>query len=100
MLRSCKGRKDYTGGMNHFAPISALQNLELFALYAECVASNMACGMYWDLEQVRYDVAHYRANRVISPELERVRDRFEDGELPIEVFEQAITMAERTRAAA
>jgi hypothetical protein len=100
LLRSCKGRMDYTGGMNHFAPIAALQNLEQFAHYVECVAHNQACGMVWNPKQIRCDVAHFRANRVINPELERVRERFEAGELTIEVFEQAITMAERNRAAA
>ena len=100
LLRSCKGRKDFTGGMNHFAPIAALHDLEQFALYVECVANGQACGMYWNPKQIRCDVSHFRANRVINPELERVRERFEAGELPIEVFEQAITMAERNRAAA
>ena len=63
-------------------------------------AHNQACGMVWNPKQIRCDVAHFRANRVINPELERVRERFEAGELTIEVFEQAIAMAERNRAAA
>lgn len=27
MVRTCKGRKDYTGGRNHFAPLSMLDDL-------------------------------------------------------------------------
>ncbi|MCG7928962.1 MAG: hypothetical protein ABW104_18035 [Candidatus Thiodiazotropha sp. 6PLUC2] len=100
MMRSCKGRKDFVGGMNHFAPISALEDLEQFAIYLEGIARNQVCGMHWDPLQVRFDVANIRANKIISPELERVRDRFEDNEIPIEVFEQAINNAERVRSAA
>lgn len=100
LMRSCEGRKDYTGGMNHFAPITALADLEDFALYLEGIASNSVCGMCWVSDQVRIDIAHVRANRVISPELQHVRERFEDGDLTIEVFEQAIENAERMRAAA
>ena len=100
MMRTCNGRKDYTGGMNHFAPITALADLEVFALYLDGLAQNMVCGMCWVPEQVRIDLAQIRANRVISPELERVRDRFENNEVSIEVFEQAIENAERMRVAA
>jgi hypothetical protein len=100
MMRTCNGRKDYTGGMNHFAPITALADLERFALHLEGIAGNMVCGMCWVPEQVRIDIAQIRANRVLSPELERVRARFEAGDLSIEVFEQAIEHAERIRAAA
>jgi hypothetical protein len=56
--------------------------------------------MCWVPDQVRIDIAQIRANRVISPELEHVRERFEDGDLTIEVFEQAIENAERMRVAA
>ena len=100
LMRTCDGRKDYTGGMNHFAPITALTDLDRFALYLEGLANNMVCGMCWVPDQVRIDIAHIRANKVISPELERVRERFEDGDLSIEVFEQAIEHTERMRAAA
>ncbi|MEW8139537.1 MAG: hypothetical protein AB2761_20940 [Candidatus Thiodiazotropha endolucinida] len=100
LMRSCQGRDDYTGGMNHFAPAEALQDLNRLAVYLEGVSRNQVCGMYWNPDQVRIDVAHIRANKIISPELERVRDRFEADEIPIEAFEYAIESAERRRMAA
>jgi hypothetical protein len=100
LMRSCKGRKDYVGGMNHFAPIDALADLEQLAVYLEGVGRNQVCGMFWNSEQVRIDVAHIRANKVISPELERVRDRFENDEVSLDVFEHAIHNAERMKSAA
>ena len=27
LIRSCRGRKDYTGGRNHFAPLSELEDI-------------------------------------------------------------------------
>ncbi|MEW8092246.1 MAG: hypothetical protein AB2784_21780, partial [Candidatus Thiodiazotropha endolucinida] len=93
-------RDDFTGGMNHFAPAEALQDLNRLAVYLEGVSRNQVCGMYWNPDQVRIDVAHIRANKIISPELERVRDRFEADEIPIEAFEYAIESAERRRMAA
>jgi hypothetical protein len=100
LMRSCKGRKDYVGGMNHFAPIDALADLEQLAVYLDGVSRDQVCGMYWNAEQVRFDVAHIRANKVISPELERVRNRFENGEISLDVFEHAIHNAERIKSAA
>jgi hypothetical protein len=100
LMRSCKGRNDYVGGMNHFAPIDALSDLEQLAIYLEGVSRKQVCGMFWNSEQVRIDVAHIRANKVISPVLERVRDRFENDDIPIEVFEHAIRNAERMKSAA
>ncbi len=100
LMRACKGRKDYVGGMNHFAPIDALADLEQLAVYLEGVGRNQVCGMFWNSEQVRIDVAHIRANKVISPELERVRDRFENDEVSLDVFEHAIHNAERLKSAA
>lgn len=31
LIRTCKGRKDYTGGPNNFAPLSDLDNIERLA---------------------------------------------------------------------
>jgi hypothetical protein len=31
LIRSCKGRKDYTGGRNHFAPLSLLDDIPALA---------------------------------------------------------------------
>jgi hypothetical protein len=31
LIRTCKGRKDYTGGRNNFAPLSYLDNIEALA---------------------------------------------------------------------
>jgi hypothetical protein len=100
LMRSCKGRKDYVGGMNHFAPIDALVDLEQLTVYLEGVGSNQVCGMFWNVEQVRIDVAHIRANKVISPELEQVRDRFENDEISLTVFEHAIHNTERMKSVA
>lgn len=33
MFRSCKGRKDYTGGPNHYAPVAVLDDPRQFAKY-------------------------------------------------------------------
>jgi hypothetical protein len=100
MMRSCDGRKDYIGGKNHFAPIDVLADFERMAIYLEGVGRNQVSGMFWNDEQVRIDIAHIRANKVISPELERVRDRFQNDEISIDVFEHAIHNAERIRSAA
>jgi hypothetical protein len=86
--------------MNHFAPIEAFADLEQLAIYLEGVGRNQVCGMFWNSEQVRIDVAHIRANKVISPELERVRDRFENNEISLDEFEHAIHIAERMKSAA
>jgi len=31
LIRTCEGRRDYTGGRNHFAPLSMLDDLEALA---------------------------------------------------------------------
>lgn len=31
LIRTCRGRKDYTGGRNHFAPLSMLDDCEALA---------------------------------------------------------------------
>ena len=36
LIRTCRGRKDYTGGRNHFAPLSELDDIP--ALAARCSA--------------------------------------------------------------
>jgi hypothetical protein len=36
-IRTCKGRKDYTGGPNNFAPLSTLDNIEALAGYCQRV---------------------------------------------------------------
>jgi hypothetical protein len=37
LIRSCKGRKDYTGGRNHFAPLSALNHIDTLAAICRAV---------------------------------------------------------------
>ena len=37
LIRTCKGRKDYTGGPNNFAPLSYLDNIEALAGYCQRV---------------------------------------------------------------
>ena len=31
LIRTCEGRKDYTGGRNHFAPLSLLDDIPALA---------------------------------------------------------------------
>lgn len=33
MYRTCKGRKDYSGGRNNWAPVSRLDDIEAFAIF-------------------------------------------------------------------
>ncbi len=37
LIRTCKGRKDYTGGPNNFAPLGYLDNIEALAGYCQRV---------------------------------------------------------------
>jgi hypothetical protein len=37
LIHTCKGRKDYTGGPNNFAPLSTLDNIEALAGYCQRV---------------------------------------------------------------
>lgn len=37
LIRPCKGRKDYMGGPNNFAPLSTLDNIEALAGYCQRV---------------------------------------------------------------
>ncbi|HEY7645112.1 MAG TPA: hypothetical protein VH858_08780 [Hyphomicrobiales bacterium] len=37
LIRTCRGRKDYTGGPNQFAPLSHLDNIEGLAGYCQRV---------------------------------------------------------------
>ncbi|WP_210210531.1 hypothetical protein [Methylocystis hirsuta] len=39
LIRSCEGRRDYTGGRNHFAPLSLLDDPETLAEYVRAVMS-------------------------------------------------------------
>lgn len=40
LIRTCEGRRDYTGGRNHFAPLSRLDEPALLAEYVRAVMSN------------------------------------------------------------
>ena len=37
LIRTCRGRKDYTGGRNNFAPLRCLDNIEALAGFCERV---------------------------------------------------------------
>jgi hypothetical protein len=37
LIRTCKGRKDYTGGRNHWLPLSALKDVRVLAHYVRRV---------------------------------------------------------------
>jgi len=37
LIRTCRGRKDYTGGRNHFAPLSLLDDIPVLALRCSAV---------------------------------------------------------------
>ena len=37
LIRTCKGRKDTTGGRNHFAPLSSLDHLDTLAAVCRAV---------------------------------------------------------------
>ncbi len=39
LIRTCEGRRDYTGGRNHFAPLSLLDDPEALAGYVRAVMS-------------------------------------------------------------
>lgn len=40
LIRTCEGRRDYTGGRNHFAPLSLLDDLSVLVDYVRAVMSN------------------------------------------------------------
>lgn len=40
LIRTCEGRRDYTGGRNHFAPLSLLDDPRGLADYVRAVMSN------------------------------------------------------------
>ena len=96
LMRTCNGRKDY---YRWHEPLCT--DYRPGGSGTLCALSRRPCAVIWSAvccwvpEQVRIDLAQIRANRVISPQLERVRDRFENNEVSIEVFEQAIENAER-----
>jgi hypothetical protein len=51
LIRTCKGRRDYTGGPNHFAPLSSLDDIESLARRVRsvapfCSAQNATCESY------------------------------------------------------
>jgi hypothetical protein len=37
LIRTCEGREDYTGGRNHFAPLSALDRIDTLAAICRAV---------------------------------------------------------------
>ena len=37
LIRTCKGRKDYTGGRNHFAPLSTLDRIDVLATLCRAI---------------------------------------------------------------
>jgi hypothetical protein len=37
LIRTCKGRKDYTGGRNHFAPLSSLDHIDVLTSICRAV---------------------------------------------------------------
>lgn len=40
LIRTCEGRRDYTGGRNHFAPLSLLDDPSVLADHVRAVMSN------------------------------------------------------------
>ena len=40
LIRTCEGRRDYTGGRNHFAPLSMLDDIEALAHLVRTVMTN------------------------------------------------------------
>ena len=90
LVRACDGRKDYTGKVNHWAPVTALSDTHQFIGYLKVVAKGLAIGQHWVDEQVRSDIAHDNANQIMSPEVEEVRRQYEYGAVEIDDFEGAI----------
>lgn len=89
LLRKCNGMKDFTGEQNHYAPVEALEDPEFFANYLQVMLES-GIHLHWNSEQARTDVAHWKANKAISPELEEFREAYEDGDIEIETFECGI----------
>jgi len=42
LIRTCKGRKDYTGGRNHFASLSSLEDITKLASFCRSVMQERA----------------------------------------------------------
>ena len=40
LIRTCQGRRDYTGGRNHFAPLSMLEDIEALARLVRTIMTN------------------------------------------------------------
>lgn len=43
LIRTCKGRRDYVGGRNHFAPLSMLDDLSALASRVRSVMAGGGC---------------------------------------------------------
>ena len=90
LLRACEGRKDYSGMQNHWAPVSALNDIPVFATYLKLLSKNSVIGTQWIDSQVRNDVAHHRADEINSPIVEQARTDYEDEAININEFERII----------
>jgi hypothetical protein len=45
LIRTCRGRRDYTGGANHFAPLSLLDDISALAERVVAVAGDLPGGI-------------------------------------------------------
>ncbi len=92
MYKTCDGMKDYQGGDNHWAPIEALKDIQVFADYLKLVLGGVATGNIWNQEQVRSDLAHYRAEMMDEPAVRQAQEDYEWGRIEIDEYELAIRL--------
>ncbi|WP_196160863.1 hypothetical protein [Reinekea sp. G2M2-21] len=97
LLRTVKDRSDYAGGPNCHLPTVLLADADNLARYIEHhIDFPPANTTVPSEEQVRSDLAHARANEVLTPELEVVRDQYEYGDIDLEDFEAAVALAKNS----
>ena len=90
LMRQCDGRKDYSGKQNRYAAITAFDDIALLADWLCALGEGKVTCRRWNGFQERSDVAHHKAESILTPALEQVRDQYEAGDVELDVFELAI----------